>query len=786
MKLGMFLIYASLIATVFSAWHYYRLTVLEKNPKEINLQKKSQKLARIGFYAMTVFVIFASVYLWYLIFNHAFQVDYIYRYTSRDLGTGYLFSAFWAGQEGSFLFWTLMIAVMGVAYMQTARHLESYSMLVITIVQAAFMILLIKASPFALQSGIPADGAGLNPLLQNPWMVIHPPVLFLGYAATTIPFAIALAVLLKRDYSNWEKLALPWALFSSITIGAGIILGAYWAYKVLGWGGYWGWDPVENSSLIAWLVVLALFHGLIVTKLRNTLHRTGFMLAILSFSTVLYATFLTRSGVLADFSVHSFQDLGINGYLTIYILAATFSGIGLLIARRKSIPFNKISGSVFTKEQVLVVTIIVISLSAFFTLIGTSSPLLSKLVGNPAQVDASFYNKINLPLAIVMAFLLGVAPLLTWRQEPIKDILIRLIPSFVLAVISLIIAFVVDMSGILNLLFITSAVFALTSNFVVFAQKIKLGWRMVVAPLSHVGVAFMFIGILISGLFSESERSVLTKNVSKNVLGYDLVYKSDFTSPEDGKHGLKIDIKDGDDIFQGDPRLYLNSYTQSSMSEPFLEEGLFNDVYLSLMQKIDDNAATGSEFVLTKGEHKDYAGYHILFKTFNMSQNPENKEFVVAAILEFTKEGKTFEVRPSLSMNKNKQHPHPAIIPDSQHGSVNPTVTLASINAEQGQIKLAFNGLDEGPSTQKPEKVVVEVSNKPFMGILWIGTIILTLGSILAMHRRTEEIKLIPLESKKIEHGDTCSKCKTVNKETAKFCENCGNKLKVVKAKKKK
>ncbi|KAA3608829.1 MAG: hypothetical protein D8M58_19015 [Calditrichaeota bacterium] len=782
MKLGLFLIYGAFVATIFSMWHYYRLSVLEKNRKEIKAAEKSKKMARVGFYAMTIFVSFASVYLWYLIFTHAFQVDYIYRYTSRSLGTGYLFSAFWAGQEGSFLFWTLMTAVMGVAYMQTARRLESYSMLVINIVQLAFLLLLIIASPFAIQNGTPPDGAGLNPLLQNPWMVIHPPVLFLGYAATTIPFAIAFAVLLKQEYKNWEKLALPWALFSSITIGAGIILGAYWAYKVLGWGGYWGWDPVENSSLIAWLVVLALFHGLIVTRLRNTLHKTNFLMAILSFGMVLYATFLTRSGVLADFSVHSFQDLGINGYLTIYVISSIFIGIALLYVRRKSLPNITIEWTFFSKEQVLVLTVLLLSLSAVMTLIGTSSPLITQLLGDPAQVDISFYNKVNMPIAIGMSILLGLAPLLSWREEPFKEIIIRLIPSFVLAVITLIITIVIEMPGFQNIIFTVSAAFALTSNFVVFAQKIKLGWRLVIAPLAHVGVGFLFIGIIISGLFSESERFSLTKNVSKTAMGYDLIYKSDFNSP-DGKHGLKIDITQNDETIEGDPRLYMNDYTRSAMSEPFLNEGLFNDFYLSLMQKIDNNSGNSSTFVMSKGEHKDYAGYHITFKTFNMAQNPENKEFVVSAILEFTKEDKTFEVSPSLAMTKGDQHPHPATIPGSEHGAVNPTVTIVGINAEQGQVKLEFDGLDETPTTPKPEQVIVEISNKPFMGVLWIGTIVLTLGTILAMQRRTEEVKLIPKEIEKTTHQKLCPKCKSPNSETAKFCTDCGTKLKTKKAK---
>jgi len=296
MKLGVFSIYLALAAALFSARNYFQAAKMgnhkdNKENKDRGLFKQKISLARQGFYLMTALIGIASIYLWYLIFTHQFQVDYIYRYTSRELGLGYLVSAFWAGQEGSFLFWALMIAVMGLAFMRSARQFESYAMFFLNIVQAAFIILLIKASPFALLEKVPPEGAGLNPLLQNPWMVIHPPILFLGYAAVTLPFVIALAALVRREFEGWVRIAFPWALFSSVTLGAGIIIGAYWAYEVLGWGGYWGWDPVENSSLIAWLAILAFFHGLIITRKSGALHKTNFFLAISAFSLVLYATF---------------------------------------------------------------------------------------------------------------------------------------------------------------------------------------------------------------------------------------------------------------------------------------------------------------------------------------------------------------------------------------------------------------------------------------------------------------------------------------------------------------
>jgi len=777
MKLGIYAVYLALAATIFSAWQYFRLARLEENKKAKKEILESQlQLARAGFYFMTALVVLASIYLWILIFTHQFQVSYIFRYTSRDLGTGYLFSAFWAGQEGSFLFWVLMMAIMGVFYMRTAKALESWSMFILNLVQAAFLMLLIVASPFALGDPHPQDGAGLNPLLQNPWMVIHPPVLFLGYAAIAIPFAIALAALIKKDFEHWVKMALPWSLFSSITIGSGIILGAYWAYIVLGWGGYWGWDPVENSSLIAWLIVLAFFHGLLITRFRGSFHKTNFTIAIASFVSVLYATFLTRSGVLADFSVHSFQDLGINGFLTIYVILAIVAGGALLLYNRKEIPSIKISFDVLTKEQILVFTVLTLLFSAFLTLIGTSSPLITTVLGDPSQVDVSFYNQVNLPIAVIISLLLGVAPFLIWKEESFKEVIMRLIPSIIVALIFAVVAAWVGMEKVIQVIFVGSIGFALTSNLLVTISKMRLGWKMAVAPLSHVGVALLFIGIIVSGVFSKSERATLTKNETISVLGHDLTYKGDFDSP-DGKDGLNIDFTVGDNTYSADPRLYNNRMSREMMSEPYVKGGLFSDFYLALMQKLNDhNTHDVNTLSIIKGEQKMYAGYDITFENFEMGSHQNTNQFELRAVLQVKKDGHTHMVKPGLLVEGGKQSPIVAEMP----GDPKVTVSIASLNAEQRQVELSFVGLNQlEQQAANAEMVVVEVSHKPFMGVLWLGTILLTLGTILAMKRRTEEMMLIPKVVNKQETKIICKKCKTENQQGAKFCTNCGQKLPV-------
>ncbi len=744
MKFGIFTIYAALIATAYSGWFYLQAGRQEglagENFNSDKLRGFLRK-GRMGFYGMTLLVSAASIYLWYLILSHQFQVDYVYRYTSLDLGVGYLISAFWAGQEGSFLFWALMTAFVGVLYLYRSSRFEAWSMLVLTVIQASFLILLIKAGPFTLMATAPADGAGLNPLLQNPWMVIHPPILFMGYAATALPFAIAIAALIKRDFKGWVEMAIPWTLFASITMGAGIIIGGYWAYKVLGWGGYWGWDPVENSSLIAWLVVLALFHGLLVTRYRGGLQKTNFALAISGFVLVLYATFLTRSGVLADFSVHSFQDLGINGLLTLYQLAALFLGLGLLILRRNEIPYSRIQLTGITKENILAASVLIFVSSAFFILLGTSSPLITSLFGSPAQVDISFYNRVNLPIAMLLALAMGLAPVLSWVDEKAEVIAGRLILSAVTAVAGVAAAVYFGMTGSMLILFLALCLFALTSNLQNLFQKARLGWKIIVAPLAHIGVALMFLGIIVSGVFEKVERTVLTQNVPGNILGYDFTFTGDYRS-EDGKHGLHIEVRDGDRKYEAIPRLYMNKYFNSEMREPHVREGLASDLYISPLRVIDDGKNNGGdELLLKKGETKQYAGYKIMFTSFNLSNHEDAGGFKVSAMLRFEKEGDTYEAAPALLIKGRENINQPAVLSwIKDETGREARVALSGINAEKKNIKLTFQGLGAGKSN--PQRIAVEISTKPFMSVLWLGTIILTLATIMAMKRRSSEHKL--------------------------------------------
>src|SRR5215213_138739 len=283
------------------------------------------------------------------------------------------------------------------------------------------LFILVRENPFVMLKETPLDGQGLNPLLQDDWMVIHPPIMFIGYALSAIPFAFAMASLWRRQYDGWAARAFPWALGGFLVLGCAILMGGYWAYKTLGWGGFWGWDPVENASLIPWLFGTVLIHGLHMERTKGRYRRANYVLAALVYLSVLYGTFLTRSGVLADFSVHGFVDLKISGWLI--ALMGTFFALAawLLATRLRQVPTKPNEDPLLSRGTFMVLSTITVLVCAVGITFGTSAPLLTRwFLENPAQVGPTWYNKVNLPIALLIALLLSVVPYLTWRGDDPK------------------------------------------------------------------------------------------------------------------------------------------------------------------------------------------------------------------------------------------------------------------------------------------------------------------------------------------------------------------------------
>ena len=374
------------------------------------------KLARVGVYLTALGLLICAGYLWRLLITHQFQVDYVFRYTSLDQPFRYIVAAFWGGQEGTFLLWAVYGGLLAVVLSFKAKQYEAPVQFFYLGINLFLMFMLLKRSPFAVMEVTPPDGNGLNPLLQDPWMTIHPPIMFFGFASLGIPAAYAMAALVKEDWDNWVQRSIPWTIFGVLALGTGLVLGGYWAYSILGWGGFWGWDPVENSSLVPWMFAVALLHNQVIQLKRGLFRRANLLLALVPFLLLTYSTFLTRSGVLADFSVHSFTDLGINQFLAAFMIVFSTVGLGLYVWKVRRVPVTRSEAPLSSREYFMFLGSLSFGLFATFVLLGTSAPWFTRAWGPPASVQPEFYNRMGLPFAVLIGLLMATAPHLIWKR----------------------------------------------------------------------------------------------------------------------------------------------------------------------------------------------------------------------------------------------------------------------------------------------------------------------------------------------------------------------------------
>ena len=363
----------------------------------------------------------AALSLWKGLASHDFNIEYVAAYTSRNLPDGYIISALWAGQKGSLLFWAVVLSLFGaLAQLLTPRRygeLMPYVAAVTSAVIAFFVCtMLFAANPFERLAFTPADGRGLNPQLQNPGMMIHPPMLYLGYISITIPFAFAIAALLSRSLdTGWIHAIRKWTLVSWLFLSIGITLGMWWAYVELGWGGYWAWDPVENASLLPWLTMTAFLHSVMIQEKRGMLKRWNLGLIVGTFLLSIFGTFITRSGVIA--SVHSFTQSNVGYFFLAFLVVCAILSFTLLYTRWASLKAEMELESVVSREAAFLFNNLLLVGVAFSVLWGTLFPILSELVrGSKITVGPPFFNRVNVPLGLLLLALTGIGPLIAWRK----------------------------------------------------------------------------------------------------------------------------------------------------------------------------------------------------------------------------------------------------------------------------------------------------------------------------------------------------------------------------------
>jgi len=734
--MGLLALYLAFAGGVISVWAYYRAV---KDGKFLRLGRGSLYISSGG-------VILSAAILMYDIVQHNFGNAYVWSYSDRSLPLHFLVSTFYAGQEGSFLFWALCSAILSffvLRYTRT-RNLEAHVLSIFVATQTFLVLLLLFKSPFNLiwdkfpgqipVGQIPQDGKGLNPLLQNFWMVIHPPVLFVGFALTAIPFSFAVAALWRKEFTTWLNSAFPWIL------GLGIMLGAYWAYGVLGWGGYWGWDPVENSSLIPWLVSMALVHTVLIQKRTGNFVRTNFVLAILSFLFVVYSTFLTRSGILGDSSVHSFTDPGSAVYVLLLAYLGVFAllGFGMLYLRRKDLHVHVSPMKFLSRGFVVSLGSFALMASAAVVLFGTSLPIFSK-----TNVEPSFYDTMNLPIAIAAALLLGYSLLLRWENEDGSMVFRRSAKWIAASIIVTALMAYLGVRDVMMLLFGFASAFAFFVNIEIAYLTATGDPRLMGGKIAHIGLALFFIGVLASGKYSEKQHLSLSLNTPQHAFGYTLTYKGN-RPIEGNKVAFDVDIEKNGSTFTLSPVMFEYG-EQGVMRNPDIKSFATRDLYLSpiSLDQIPGSSPHGGEMVsIKKGETVSLGNVRAKFVKFDMGSRGMDAMtggggMTVGSVLELKSDQGKETVTP-IAVYNQQNAPRFTPVPSKLLGA---NIQLVSMNIDMGskQSMVTLEVVRPNAAIQPAEALVVEASVKPFMNLVWSGTILLFIGLVISMlHRKRE------------------------------------------------
>ncbi len=758
-------------------------------------------LARVGrgaFVLATLGVLGAAGVMAALLVTHRFDVQYVYDHSARAMSPLYYFPSFWAGQEGSFLLWGFWISILGVVLAWTSGSAERRVMPIYGSVLLFLVGMLVLKPPFLPtldQWGIPltpAEGLGLNPNLENPWMVIHPPTLFLGFAALTVPFAFALSALAWRDWSGWLQRALPWGLFAFAVLGLAMMMGGYWAYEMLGWGGFWEWDPVENGPFVPWMGLLAFLHAAQIQRVRGGFDRVTLLFALLPFSGALYETFLTRTGVLNNFSVHSFSTLGgvANSVLLGALLLAVVVSVGALLWRLRALPQSETTTEdIQSREFGYTLAVIVLALCGFIAALGLSAPLLTGIgvklgaVSFQGAVREDYHNKALFPIAVLLALGMGIGPHLAWRGKG-SAATGKLVWSYAVSVIAALLFVVAakklgtPLTGlklIPQLLLFTASVFAIVANVPLLARLrgprahglTRPVWT-VGGTLSHMGAALMLIGIVSLVTFVQKDPDVsLVQDQPTSIMNgaYTAVYRGMSGNPDtDRDNAILVDVAPTDGRGQFHARLpFALRMTEGGQKNLFshpaiLHHGL-SDLYLNM------NNGSGLEEtyktpvwkpVFKLGDVKKIGPYTVEFLYFDNPKGAEMREtgqmpavFPVAAALRVGYHGTTTLVKPQYIQYRDGSTPQsPEVklpggwlvgLQGMNAGSAMSAGAGAGARRETASVTMRE---DSGPPTQTFE---LEATTRPLINFVWIGTLLIFFGGLISMRRRVLENRLVPI-----------------------------------------
>ncbi len=630
--LGHFAVTLAFVSALFSAWSYY---------KSIKTDTSWFRLGQWGYIVHGISILLIIGLVLFAMTSRFYEYDYVYRTVSDSSPMRYLLAAFWADQEGSFLLWMFWHVILGWIFMTKGKEWTAPTMITLALIQVFLTSMLlgvyipffeddfkIGSNPFILvrdvyQAPIFAnadyltliEGRGLNPLLQNYWMTIHPPVLFLGFASVSIPFCMSIAGLSADNHMALMKPILKWSLFSAFIFGLGILMGGAWAYEALTFGGYWAWDPVENSSLVPWLVLLAGIHTNLIARSTQFSIKTTYVYYMLAFLLVLYSTFLTRSGILGDTSVHAFTTMGLESQLLLFIFFFAGLGIYKYVVGGKTIPTKPKEEHIYSREFWMFVGALVLFFSGLLMTASTSLPVYNKIfeIWDPNHIpiaidDAMHHNnKYQLWIGVFIGVLSGLSIMLrynganwlSYKKKYVKHILACIAVSLLFTAL---IGSVLRTFAWQHHVFLFAGLFAIIANLNYLVSFLKGNLKMSGSVISHLGFGFLVLGIMFSGLNNETitasafvqqdfaegdgidKAVVLIKDEPYFTSGYWINFKGDTLVENLRKYKLEFSkINEQEEVVDGfttfPSAIYNRDFTKVEALNPGTNRNLTYDVF---------------------------------------------------------------------------------------------------------------------------------------------------------------------------------------------------------------
>ena len=777
-KIGHLMIIVSFVAALISSFSYGKVTLNARRSNKIDISGWIS-LGRIGFLLHSLAVFCVIALLLFMIRHHLFEYSYVWRSSNESLPMRFLLASFWEGQEGSTLLWMFWHVIIGIVLIFKAREWEPPVLMTVSLAQAmlASMVLGIivfghkyGASPFVLlrdtmdapifkmnPTFIPQDGNGLNPLLQNYWMTIHPPTLFFGYALTIVPFAYALASLINRSYTDWVKPVFPWVLATVLVLSIGVLMGGAWAYEALSFGGFWAWDPVENASLVPWLIMVAGLHVLLAYRYTGHSLPASYLMFFGSFTLVLYSSFLTKSGILGESSVHSFTDMGMSLQLVVMLAIFLLPPLLLLIYRWNDLPFKKKEEALSSREFWLFIGSMVFVISAIHISFFTSASVFNKILGTkmaPPADAVGFYNRIQIWVAIMIGILLAIGQFFNYRHSSPKGLRKTLAVPLILSILIAVPIIVhYKFYRINELLLVFASVFGILANVFYIILRLKKKVSLYGPSLSHSGFAMLLLGIIISqgrqhvvsynqfgddyGInFSERENEeniLLYQNEPSSMSNYVLTYLGDSVTehsvyykvryqPVRGKKGKSFTLKPH---LQMDPNM-------GTVANPSTKRTLSKDLYTHITAApvtTDGRSTVTQEHIIKVGDTIKFSSSIAILDTINPSADPGDLEvregdIAVGAQIRYLTLDSNYMIEPIYLIQNRIARSIPIRVEGKEI-----TFIFTKILPETEEIEMTV--------VQKfPPYIIMKAIIFPFINLVWAGALIMAIGIMISISKR--------------------------------------------------